>query len=604
MLRQPFVLVCAVGLFAAPADARQVVSERIQVTAGPDGQMVLGPNRQPKTGTGRIKGRVVSGETGAAVRRAQVRITGQDIGMKAAMTDPDGRYEFRDLPAGRFNLTVTKSGFVTMQYGQNRPFEPGRPIELAEAQVLDKADVTLPRGSVLSGRVVDEFGEPVADANVSAMRMQFVNGRRRLTNVGRFAQSNDLGQFRLYGLPPGEYYVSATLRSMDMMIDMMGGPGGPVGSNPSSGYAPTYYPGTPSPQDAQRVTVAVGQELGSVDIALQPVKLAKITGTAIGSDGKPVAGAMVMLVASMRDAMFFMGPGGTSRTSRDGQFTLSNVVPGDYSLQVRSTGAMLSEMGGGAVMFTMATDGPGGPPPPPRQEAEFATVPVSVAGDDINGMVVVTTRGAKASGRLVFEGGSRPEGIAATRIMAQAADPEAGPTIGFGGAAVKENGTFEMSGLIGTRVVRAMNLPKGWSLKAVRVNGADVTDSGIEFKTGEEVGGIDLELTQRTTAISGSVTDSRGQPAKDYTVVMFSDDQQKWTLPMNRWISSARPDQDGRFKFNNLPPGGYYAIALEYVAAGEWNDPEWLERARPRATRVTLDEGGTKVLDLKVLPPM
>src|SRR4051812_18274143 len=119
MSRQLLAAVCALSCVAAPAHARQVVQERIQITAEPgQGPMMFNPNRQPKTGTGRIRGRIVSVETGSAVRRAQVRITGQDIGMKAALTDPDGRYEFRDLPAGRFNLTVTKSGFVTMQYGQ------------------------------------------------------------------------------------------------------------------------------------------------------------------------------------------------------------------------------------------------------------------------------------------------------------------------------------------------------------------------------------------------------------------------------------------------------------------------------------------------------
>ena len=127
--------------------------------------------------------------------------------------------------------------------------------------------------------------------------------------------TNDLGQFRIYGLPPGEYYVSATLRNMNtMMIDMLGGgAGGPTGSNQNSGYAATYYPSTPTPGEAQRVALAVGQELASVDIQLQPVKLAKITGTAVGSDGKPMAGAMVMLMPAMKDAMQFM-PGGTSRT--------------------------------------------------------------------------------------------------------------------------------------------------------------------------------------------------------------------------------------------------------------------------------------------------
>jgi len=204
------LIVCAAAGVAAAgtAVAGQIeVRQQIQVAAPAPGEPpgMFGPNRPLKTGSGRIRGRVTSIDNGSPVRRAQVRISGPDIGSKAAMTDQDGRYEFRDLPAGRFNLSVSKSGFVPMQYGQSRPFEPGKPIELAEGQALDKANVSLPRGSVLSGRVVDEFGEPVADAVVMAMRMQYINGRRRLVNAGRSNQTNDLGQFRLYGLPPGDF---------------------------------------------------------------------------------------------------------------------------------------------------------------------------------------------------------------------------------------------------------------------------------------------------------------------------------------------------------------------------------------------------------------
>jgi hypothetical protein len=98
----------------------------------------------------------------------------------------------------------------------------------------------------------------------------------------------------------------------------------------------------------------------------------------------------------------------------------------------------------------------------------------------------------------------------------------------------------------------------------------------------------------------GSVTDDKGQPHKDYTVVVFAEDTSKWPLPLNRWTASTRPDQDGRFKLSNLPAGAYYAIAVEYVAQGEWSDPEWLARAAKKATRFTLDEGNVKTLDLKL----
>jgi len=597
------------ALFAAfaPAVHAQEVRQTIQVV-GPGGDggplQMLPPGRQAKTGTGKLRGRIVAGDTGSVVRRAQIRISGPDIGSKTALTDAQGRYEFKDLPAGRFNVSVSKSGFVSMQYGQNRPFEPGRPIDLVDAQVLEKVDVSLPRGSVLAGRVVDEFGEPVAEASVSAMRMQYAGGKRRLVPSGRNGTTNDLGQFRLYGLPPGEYYVSATLRSMDSMVmDLMGGggAGGPTGSNQNAGYAATYYPGTSNPGDAQRVAVAVGQELNGVDVQLQPVRLARISGTAVGSDGKPMSGAMVMLLPTMKDAMQFM-PGGTSRTNKDGQFTLSGVAPGEYSIQVQSLAAIMNAASEAMTVFAVSSGDRSQTPPSSPQEREFAVAPVTVAGEDIAGMVVLGTRGAKASGQISFEGGVTPEGIASIRLMA---GPSEGDSMGpasaaFGNSSVKNDGTFSIDGLVGGRIFRVLNAPKGWFLKRVTVGGEDVTDKGMEFKPGEDVADIRVELTNKTTGITGSVTDDKGQAQKDYTVVVFPENQQKWTLANSRWASSARPDQEGRFTFSNLPPGAYFAIAVEYVASGEWSDPEWLARASKKATRFTLDEGSAKVLDLKL----
>ena len=199
-------LLCVTVCTGSAATQQQV--QTIQIgPGGAEGIQFPGPGRQLKTGTGRIKGRLATADTGTPVRRAQVRISGPDIMPKTAVTDSNGRYEFRDLPAGRFNINATKAGFVTVNYGQTRPFETGKAIDLGEAQVMDKADITMPRGSAISGRIVDEFGEPLADAQVSAMRSAWSNGKRRLQPAGRTAQTNDLGQYRIYGLPPGEYYV-------------------------------------------------------------------------------------------------------------------------------------------------------------------------------------------------------------------------------------------------------------------------------------------------------------------------------------------------------------------------------------------------------------
>lgn len=597
MLRLTRLLILTLLLIPPfPAAAQQ-----FPVTPG-EVPMMLPPGRAPKTGTGRLRGRVTAADSGAIVRRAQVRISSPDIGSKTAFTDAQGRYEFRELPAGRFSVSVSKSGFVTMQYGQSRPFESGKQIELAEAQVMEKADVALPRGSAVSGRILDEFGEPVSDASVSAMRLQYIGGKRRLTPSGRPSMTNDLGYFRVFGLPPGEYFLSANVRTIDSMImDLMGGgasAGGPSGSNSNSGYAATYYPGTQNPGEAQRLSLTVGQEM-QIDLQMQPVRLAKITGTASSSDGKPMSGAMVMLIPNMKDAIGLM-PGGTSRTDKDGNFTLSNVAPGEYSVQVQSLVALMSAAS--EVMAIMGGDAKPAPASSKPMEREFAVANVTVAGEDITGVIVTGTRGARATGRIVFEGGETPESVAALRLMAVPTDLDnmGANASAFGMASVKENGAFEIDGLVGGRMFQFMNPPKGWFIKRISHEGADITDQGRDFKPGEDVDGFEITMTRRTQRLGGRVIGDAGNPVREYTVVTFAEDPDKWTHPSSRWIKSGRPDQDGKFEVTDLPAGKYLAVAVDYVPQGEWNDPEWLARAAKNATKVTLEDGASTTLDLKL----
>jgi hypothetical protein len=98
--------------------------------------------------------------------------------------------------------------------------------------------------------------------------------------------------------------------------------------------------------------------------------------------------------------------------------------------------------------------------------------------------------------------------------------------------------------------------------------------------------------------VSGTVKGSNGQSVKDYTLVVFSDEPQRWTVPLSRYVAGARPNLEGRFEFKNLPAGGYYAIATEYIAQGEWGDPDVLEGLKAKATRFSLDEGESKTLEL------
>lgn len=528
----------------------------------------------PKTGTAVLRGTVVSAETGMPLRRAQVRATGSDArDARAVSTDEKGVWELSELPAGRYAIQVSKGGYVQLSYGQGRPFEQGRPVDLADGQVLAKLDVTLPKGSVIAGRLYDEFGEAVAGARVSAMRNRFVGGTRRLVPFGGTGASDmtdDLGQFRLHGLTPGDYYVSASL-GQSFGLDR---------SEDRTGYAPTFYPGTPALAEAQKVSVMQAQESLGITFALVPTRVANVSGVVTSSGGKPLANGMVMLVTP---GMAGMSPlSSTTVTKPDGTFALTNVAPGEYRLQTQ-----LMDLE--AIGRTGSTVG--------MAPTETASMPLTVTGENITGLAVVTGPTATATGKVTFAGGAPPAGLLPGAVMVMGAPTDPG-TFSMGGMArLKDDWTFEAAGMSDRRIFRAQVTSPGWHLKSVTVNGADVTDTGIEFAPGETASGIEIELTREMASVTGAVQGSKGEPITDFIVVSFASDASKWGY-MTRFVRTARPDQSGKFVINGLPAGSYLMAALEYLEPGEEQDPEVLERLRAAGTPVTLNDGEKKDLTL------
>jgi hypothetical protein len=534
------------------------------------------------TGTGRIRGRVTSAENRAPLRRAQVSITSPEISVRRlTTTDAEGRYEFAELPAGRFVISASKGGYVTLQVGQRRPFEPGNPIALADAQALTDVDIALPRGSVITGRITDEFGEPIAMAQVQAQRYQYgPGGQRRLTFSGGpggpLVFTDDLGQFRLYGLMPGEYVVSAVVRQMQMAMAV--GPGS--ANDATEGFAPTFYPGTINAADAQPVTLGLGQEL-TLHIPLSAARMARVSGSVVDSLGKPAVGAMVMLRSGTGSGQMLAMVAG--QVGPNGTFTLSNVPPGEHFIDVRPT-----PRGGGSG-------------------AEFASVPLTIANENIAGLRITTGPGATVRGRVVFEGtASRTGGLGPLRVMAQAEDPQT-PMFGmgmmFGGGAggdgrIADDGAFELGGVTGSVLFR-VNAPPSWALKSVTIQGEDMTDEPYPFKGAQALSDVVIVLTDRLTEVTGGVTDTRGRPSTDYVVVLLPSEAKAGAAAM-RYTRTVRPDQQGSFSVRGLPPGEYLAAAVESLEQGREWDPEFQGRVRDVGRRVTLTEGQSLSLDLKL----
>jgi hypothetical protein len=553
------------------------------------------PGGDQAAGTAVIRGRVVSADNGTPIRRAQVRAQAGELrANRLVSTDAQGRFEFKDLPAGRWNLTASKAGFMTLRYGQKRSFEAGSPIEIAEAQVMERADFALPRGAAITGRIFDEYGDAVANARVQVLRYQTVQGQRRLTPAGGGDQTDDTGSYRIYGLAPGDYYISATLRAAN-------GPFFDDNNNDTTSYAATYYPGSGSVTEAQRVTVAVGQEQPNVNFALQPVRTVKITGTALNSMGTALSNGMITLMPADGvggpggGPVLFTFGGSNGRVRADGTFTIANVAPGSYTLM-----AVAGPGGGGrGGGFALRIGGPGGGG---FDEIEMATMPLTVGNEDLTGLTVVASHGASLSGNVVAAEGSVAKlNTNQIQIVAQSNGQFLPGPLGNRPTRVESDGTFVLTGLTGQKFIRVNGLPQEWTLKAVMLNGVDVTDSALDFRGNTENSGLQIMVTDKVSDVNGKVTTARGEVTRDYTVVVFPDDPVKWTFP-SRYVKTARADQQGQFRIRALPPEDrYLAVAVDYLEDGEGTDPQFLEQIKSRATRFTLADGEAKSLDLKVV---
>jgi hypothetical protein len=536
------------------------VASGVPIGSGPG---IVPPRDQPlRTGTSQLRGRVVAADTGQPLRKAIVRITAPELReSRSTATTADGLYEFKDLPAGRYMVNAGKGSYVTLSYGQTRAFEPGRPIELSENQSLDRVDLRLPRGGIITGRVLDEFGEPAADAVVMPMRQQFVQGRRRLMPVGRSSMTNDIGEFRLFGLAPGQYYLSATLRGAPALFEV---------SDDRSGYAPTYYPGSSDVASAQRVSVATGQSVADLTISLVPARTARLSGTVLDAEGRRVVTGAV--TALPRGSLMPMVPS-VGQVRPDGTFSIAGVPPGDYVLR---------------------SMGPGAP-------GMWFTATVTVAGQDVTGIELVPERPVTASGRLIVDAGSGGQAPVPATLQLRFEPLQMEDMMAMASilpAAVKDDLSFEVKALSGRMVLRVTTPDQAWGLKSVRHRGADVTD-GIDISQGDDLSGLEVEITNQRPDVSGLVTTAKGERAGNYTVVIFPQDRERWANAM-RYIAVGRPDQEGRFRIRTLPPGDYQAVALEYVEPGQWMDPEFLDGVRHLARGFSLGEGETKTLDLRL----
>jgi len=574
------------------------------------------------TGTAVLAGVVMSDEAESRpIRRATVMI-GDNANMsggRLTVTDDQGRFRFSGLPAGRYVVGSMKPGFVPAAYGTRRPMRPGEPqtgtaIVVEDGEQIASVVLRMLRGAVITGTVQGIDGQPARGIGVGLFQFRPAPpaGVRILTAV-RTSDVDDVtdgrGIYRIFGLPPGEYFVAAfppsaanleATRDVDLLraaepartgtaIAAGGMPrqaaAAGVPPRPAVGFARVFYPGSLLPAGAAPIALRASEVRGGVDIQLQLVPNSHVEGTVHTPDGGPAAGASIWLYPltgpaenQLRIDWGFMG---AVTTDAHGAFSIKGVPPGSYLL--RAT--------------TRQTD--------PATASSWGFADVSVQDDDVR-VTVALEPGIRVAGRVIFDGPTQPSPQDMSRMrIALLADQTRFATVNLPYATIEPSGEFSFSSVPAGRYRLTASITgtaqATWMLQSARLNGQDALDGMVEIQrtTGGDSGSAVVTFTDRTTELSGRLVDASSRPAPEYFLIIFPANRAAWGWQSRR-IQQTRPVHDGGFVFRHLPPGEYLLAALTDVERDEWFDPAFLSTLVSSAIKITLADGEKKAQDIRV----
>ena len=524
---------------------------------------------------GVIRGTVLAadGESPLAKATVSLRKSGsrRGAGERTARSDDHGQYEFRDIEEGKYLLSVTRNGFLPQDYGQRRfrafrGQRGGTPLTLGNGQVLSGIDFNLIRGGVVEGRVADQDFEPLSRVIVTLSGYQTVQGERVLTPVSR-AQTDDRGQFRLFDVPPGSYFLSAT----------QGGGFPPFGRRRRRGqsFPPTYYPGVSSPEQATRIEVSAGGETGGFHLTLVETYTYSVSGRVLASDGSLAQSVRIMTVNRSAPGQFSLRGG--ADTDLQGTFRVDGLLPGKYRL--------------------IARRGRG-------QDPQIASASVEVIDRDIQGLTLALGSGASITGRIVSE--NEEPTLNWRRVSVVTRSTEGGRRgFGFGGGGrpIEEDFSFRISHLPGGLYRLSVNLPPGnHYVESIRAQGQDIVDRLIEMNDHDHLSGVEVRVSPNGSRISGVVRgEEDGKAVDGATVLVFAaDPQQRGSF--SRFTRTTQTDQTGRYSLEGLPPAEYLVCALVEHEPGRESEPEYLDGLEEDSTTIDLSAGEMSSKTLVAVP--
>ena len=592
--------------------------------------------RLPLSGslTPSVRGVVVRWGTSEPVAKATVELRRVESGTPApyvVTTAADGTFAFEAVPPGTYRVVATRSGYVNAEYGQRRPNGLGMTIALAAGQAAPDVRLQMTATAAISGRVHDRFDRPIGNVEVEALKARYRDGRRVLTRV-ESVQSDDRGEYRLFWLAPGSYFVRArhpdVPESLERVTRSLGGSrmlgpdprgqAGPEGSpdviaiDVSRGvgdpdllprfepdrtekerYFAIYFPGTTDETSASALDLRAGAESTGVDFAIDPLPIQRVRGHVVyESNDEPARSARLQWLSSSgaanaADENPFSPLSQQAVDSDSGSFDLG-LAPGSYTL-VAAVNNLVGRTG------------------------------IQVGYADLEDVTISISQGFDLAGRVAIEARAVTSADLAALRISLAMDPALPGLAPTSYSTPLPNGTLTLSagrgdfrvgvaplltvpggpgfGPMRTAVVPPPSLQNAY-VKSIRLGSADVLNAGLHLDRQPDA---PLEIVVGTTpgALEGTVVDATRRLVPNATVALLPDIARRSRADLYKSDST---DASGHFRLERIPPGAYVVFAWDDVENGEWQNPEFLRAYEERATPIRIGDAAQASVDLVVAP--
>jgi protocatechuate 3,4-dioxygenase beta subunit len=481
----------------------------------------------------------------------------------SGVTDTNGQFEVKGIDPGRYRLRVIRNGYVTQEYGQRTPNDPGAILSLRSGQDLKELLFRMQPSAVVSGRIQNENGEPLPWVRVSALRATYRQGKRSLSNEVTVV-TNDLGEYRLFGLRPGRYFLSAIYRPGQRLEPVEDD----IDSEDAgkSGYVPTYYPGTSDPAKATALTIKTGDEISSMDLLLEPTTVYSVRGhvNILGARRNP-NGVILALEARMTGLGWNVPPLRTVVDKPEGTFEIQNVLPGAYTLS-----AFLIDDGR-------------------RYQARQS---VEVTNMDAEGIQLTPLPGMEVRGQVAWDPKPSFDKDGALTLSIRPTDS----AFQIGAVArVAANVTFSLRDVFeGPYRLTTVGQSQDCYLKSVRYAGLEISEDEFNVVRGTQAT-LEVTISARGASVQGTVKDADGLPSSGVWVALVPEGARRSEF---RLFKQTTTDQYGRYIIRGIAPGDYKLFSWEQVEANSWEDPDFLKPFEGKGQSVSVQDGDGKSIDL------